>query len=146
MKSTPIIAAAVSVLAVAAPAQPSRSAPSIDSQVTFLYYKDVPAAARFYGGILGLEQTFDEGWVEIYRISSTSYVGLVDETRGSHQVSESKPVMLSIVTDEVDQWYEHIRASDVTIVSEISDGTAVPVRSFMVEDPGGYTVEFFRWR
>ena len=146
MKSTPIIAAAVSVLAVAAPARPSPAALSIDSQVTFLYYKDVAAAAQFYGGILGLERTFDEGWVEIYRISSTSYVGLVDETRGSHQVSESKPVMLSIVTDEVDAWYEHIRAADVTIVSEISDGTAVPVRSFMVEDPGGYTVEFFRWR
>ena len=146
MKSAPIIAAAVSMLAVAVPTRPSRSAPSIDSQVTFLYYKDVAAAAQFYGGILGLEQTFDEGWVEIYRISSTSYVGLVDETRGSHRASESKPVMLSIVTDEVDAWYEHIRGADVTILSEISDGTAVPVRSFMVEDPGGYTIEFFRWR
>ena len=54
--------------------------------------------------------------------------------------------MLSIVTNEVDAWYDFLRTTDVKILSEISDGTAVPVRAFLVEDPGGYTVEFFRWR
>ncbi len=146
MKTVSIVIASVGALAVVASEPQEGQKPAIDSQVTFLYYKDVDAAARFYGETLGLEKTFDEGWVQIYRISSTSYVGLVDETRGTHRVAQAKPVMLSIVTNEVDAWYDFLRATDVKILSEISDGTAVPVRAFLVEDPGGYTVEFFRWR
>lgn len=123
-----------------------QSFPSIDSQVVFLYYSDVDEASSFYEGTLGLEKTFDEGWVKIYQTSSNSYVGLVDETRGSHRTSASKPVMLSIVTPEVDAWYEHLRQGGVTILSDVSDSESVPVRAFLVEDPGGYTVEFFQWQ
>jgi len=28
---------------------------------------------------------------------------------------------------------------------EISSGQSAPIRNFMIEDPGGYTVEFFQW-
>ena len=135
----------VTAIAIAAPTK-RQSLPSIDSQVTFLYYKDVPAAARFYASTLGLERTFDQGWVQIYRVSATAYVGLVDETRGTHRVSESKPVTLSIVTNEIDAWYAHMRTSGVKLLSELSNSENAPIRAFLVEDPGGYTVEFFQWR
>ena len=59
--------------------------------------------------------------------------------------------MLSIVTDEVDAWYDKLSAAGVTMQSELSPpgtekepGTA-PVRGFIAEDPGGYTIEFFSW-
>ncbi len=145
MKILAILLATATAIAIAAPTK-QRSLPSIDSQVTFLYYADVPAAAQFYEGTLGLEKTFDEGWVQIYRISSTAYVGLVDETRGAHRVSESKPVMLSIVTNEIDAWYAHMRTSGVKLLSELSNSENAPIRAFLVEDPGGYTVEFFKWQ
>ena len=119
--------------------------PGIDSQVTFLYYKDLNSAEEFYGKALGLRKTFDQGWVRIFQISSTSYVGLVDETRGSHKSSESKPVMLSIVTSDVDRWYEVLSAKGIKIISKLSDSGSVPVRAFLIEDPEGYTVEFFQW-
>ena len=146
MKTAAIVIVAVAAISISSPSKRQRSLPSIDSQVTFLYYADVPAAAQFYKGTLGLEKTFDEGWVQIYRVSSTAYVGLVDETRGAHRASESKPVMLSIVTTEIDAWYGHLRTSGVKILSEPSNSSSVPVRAFLVEDPGGYTVEFFQWR
>ncbi|MFQ5742292.1 MAG: VOC family protein [Acidobacteriota bacterium] len=120
--------------------------PSIDSQVVFLYYRDINAAADFYGRTLGLEQTFDRGWVKIYETSASSYVGLVDEARGMHQVAESKPVMLSIVTTEVDAWHRYLEAEGVPISSGLNDSADAPIRSFVVKDPGGYTVEFFQWR
>ena len=145
MKILAILLATATAIAIAAPTK-QQSLPSIDSQVTFLYYADVPAAAQFYEGILGLEKTFDEGWVQIYRVSSTAYVGLVDETRGVHRTSESKPVMLSIVTNEIDAWYAHMRTSGVKLLSELSNSDNAPIRAFLVEDPGGYTVEFFQWR
>lgn len=120
--------------------------PTIDSQITFLYYKDVAAVAPFYERTLGLKKTFDEGWVKIYQISSTSYVGLVDETRGYHRVAEKKPVMLSIVTRDVDAWFRYLKAAGVKILSDLKESTKSPTRGFLVEDPGGYTVEFFQWQ
>lgn len=119
--------------------------PGIDSQITFLYYKDLNNAEEFYGKVLGLKKTFDQGWVKIFQISTTSYVGLVDETRGSHQSSENKPVMLSIVTSDVESWYEVLTAKGIKIITELSDSYSVPVKAFLVEDPEGYTVEFFQW-
>ncbi len=146
MKTAAIFTVAVAAISISSPSERQRSLPSIDSQVTFLYYKDVRVAALFYAGTLGLEMTFDEGWVQIYRVSSTAYVGLVDEMRGAHRVAESKPVMLSIVTNEIDAWYAHMRTSGVKLLSELSNSENAPIRAFLVEDPGGYTVEFFQWR
>ena len=124
----------------------AQTPPSLDSQVVFLYYKDLAPAAAFYGETLGLEKTFDRGWVQIYRSSQNSYVGLVDETRGRHRDAADKPVMLSLVTKEIDAWYAYLKERKVKILSPISDSSNVPVRVFLTEDPGGYTVEFFQWR
>ena len=72
--------------------------------------------------------------------------------RGFHAVAEDKPVMLSIVTDDVDGWYRLLVDSNVVIRTELrpDDQKAAPdrapVRGFVVEDPGGYTVEFFSWQ
>lgn len=146
MKATSIAVVAVCTLGASAPTLESNTPPTIDSQITFLYYKDVDAASRFYHETLGLENTFDEGWVKIYRVSSTAEVGLVDETRGFHRVAEQKPVMLSIVTSEIEAWYDYLRQTDAKILSELSESGDAPIRAFLVEDPGGYTVEFFQWR
>ena len=125
---------------------PAPSPPSVDDQLIFFYYADIGPATLFYEEVLGFEKTFDEGWVRIFRSSPSSYVGVVDETRGYHRVAETKPVMLSIVTDEVDHWYEHLTEAGVPILSELADASDSPTRGFLVEDPGGYTVEFFQWQ
>jgi len=119
--------------------------PSISSQTTMFYYKDIGPAARFYGEVLGLEITLDWSWVKFYRTGPASAVGLVTEGDGGwHKVQASNAVMLSLVTDEVDAWYAHLRRrDDVTFLKDIADGG--PLRSFLIEDPGGYTVEFFQW-
>lgn len=122
-----------------------RMRPTIDEQVVMLYYKNLAAADRFYGGTLGLEKTLDEDWVKFYRTSATSTIGLVAEGEGAwHQVQDRNAVMISIVTSEVDAWYQLLRKRDeVKFLKEIGDGSMV--RSFLLEDPGGYTVEFFEW-
>jgi hypothetical protein len=53
--------------------------------------------------------------------------------------------MLSIVTSDVESWYELLTAKGIKILSELSDSGSVPVKAFLVEDPEGYTVEFFQW-
>lgn len=122
------------------------------STIVFFYYKDVAAVAPFYEQTLGLEKTFDMEWVKIYRITPTSSIGLTQEGHGYHKVSDDKPAMLSIVTDDVDTWYSRLKSAGVKILTELPSADDMPaaekapIRGFIAEDPGGYTIEFFTWR
>jgi len=125
---------------------------AMEGTVTFFYYEDLAAAATFYGEVLQLSLTMDEDWVKIYQITPTSSVGLVKQGRGFHDVAEDKPAMLSMVTEEVDAWNARLKAANVTILKDLpppatqpGPGSA-PVRGFIAEDPGGYTIEFFAWQ
>jgi catechol 2,3-dioxygenase-like lactoylglutathione lyase family enzyme len=125
---------------------------AIESTVTFFYYDDLEVQIPFYEGLLSLKPTLVEDWVRIYRITETSSVGLVKNGRGFHAVSADKPAMLSLVTPDVDAWYAKLVEAGVKVLKELPPPAdpgqpgAAPVRGFIVEDPGGYTIEFFHWR
>ncbi|MDX1480763.1 MAG: VOC family protein [Woeseiaceae bacterium] len=119
-------------------------ADTLQSQITMFYYEDLDAASRFYGEVLGLEKTFDWEWVRFYRTGPASSVGIVREGSGAwHRAKPDNAVMLSLVTSDVDAWYRRATQHDVVILKDIGDGGGI--RSFLLEDPGGYTVEFFEW-
>ena len=125
---------------------------SVDATITFFYYESIDDQVAFYEGLLGLSPSMVEDWVRIYSVTNTSSVGLVLGGRGFHPVSDAKPAMLSIVTRDVDAWYERMVGAGVPVRSPLRPpGTAgkpddAPVRGFVVEDPGGYTIEFFTWQ
>ncbi len=121
--------------------------PTIDSQTTMFYYMNIDAPARFYGETLGLSASMDTDWVKIFQITDTAAVGVVTEGDGAyHRARPDNAVMLSIVTSEIDAWYDRLKATgDVKFLKEIYDSKTVPIRAFLVEDPGGYTVEFYQW-
>lgn len=119
---------------------------SITGQVTFLYYDDMDAAAKFYGETLGLKKTFDQGWVKFFQITEDSFVGLVNSEKGFHKPSADKPVMLSIITEDVIGWHAYIKTKKVKIISPLGPEAGKGfVRGFIIEDPAGYSVEFFQW-
>lgn len=123
-----------------------------DSTITFFYYEDLSEVAPFYGEVMGLEQTLEMEWVKIFEITPTSSVGLTQEDKGYHDSTEDKPVMLSIVTKDVNAWYERLTGAGAKVVKELPSeddmpaAHEAPIRGFIVEDPGGYTVEIFAWR
>lgn len=121
--------------------------PPVSGQVTFLYYNDLDAAARFYGDVLGLEKTFDLSWVKIFRLSETSSVGLVNASRGAHKPSSEKPVMVSLVVRpaDVDVWYSYLKQKGVGVGAPPETGADGSVRAFGFKDPEGYTLEVFAW-
>ena len=121
--------------------------PPIASQTVMFYYDDLAAAEEFYGAILGLEKTQDFGWAKFFRVSAGAEVGIVKSGPGAyHTAQRNNAVMLSIVTTDVDAWYARLKAAKgVRFLVEISSGQSAPIRNFMIEDPGGYTVEFFQW-
>ncbi len=119
----------------------------VEAQVTFFYYKDLAEPERFYGETLGFRKTFDKGWVKFFQLTQHSYVGLVDEARGHHQVSKQKSVMLSMETPNLEDWYERAKKRGAPFQNhpDFARADEKMVTGFMLSDPGGYTVEFFRF-
>jgi predicted enzyme related to lactoylglutathione lyase len=148
-RRTAVAALSVTAMAGVLPAQEGKMArPSslgVQANIVFLYYRDVPAAQRFYEDVIGLTLTVDQGFSKIYQVSPTSFIGLVDESQGLHRASEAKAVTVSFVTEQVDQWYAYLQAKGVKMRGPIGDATRHPTRGFVALDPEGYYLEFERF-
>ncbi|HLF32218.1 MAG TPA: VOC family protein, partial [Xanthomonadales bacterium] len=118
-----------------------------DEHYTMLYYKELGPAARFYGEVLGLERAYEDDWVQLYRTTANSLIGVVKEGPGAfHTVQAQNAVMVSLVTADVDALYERIlKHPEVEIIKPLQDNVSAPIRAFIMRDPGGYTVEVFQW-
>ncbi len=121
--------------------------PSIAGVVPFFYYNDLNEAADWYEKKLGFDKVTEEDWVVIFEITKTSYLGLVNATGGSLQPTEEKGALLSIETAELESWYEKLNAVDgINMVHGIEESDDGMIEEFRMTDPGGYIIEFFRWR
>lgn len=109
--------------------------------ITFLYYRDLAGACRFYEDVLGLTLAIDQGWSKIYQIAEGAHVGLVDEARGMNRWAEVKPVQLCIRVRDVDAWYAWCGEAGVEALSEMFENAALGIRAFVFRDPEGYQIE-----
>lgn len=121
------------------------SVPGVDGLITFLYYEDLEEAVSFYEDVMGFEKTVDQGWAKIYRVAGVAHVGLVDGRRGYHRPSPAKPVMITVVVQDVDEWYRYLRGKGVETLSEPKDHPEIDIRAFLLEDPEGYVIEIQRF-
>ena len=121
--------------------------PTFNEHYTMLYYPELGPADRFYGEILGLERSYEDDWVHLYKATASSHIGVVREGPGAfHKVQKKNAVMVSLVTADVDAVYTRVQGyPDVKIVTPLHDNESAPIRAFIMLDPGGYTVEVFQW-
>jgi hypothetical protein len=91
---------------------------------------------------MGFDLIVDQGWTKIYPIGPTAYFGIVDEQRGMHSFTEQKAVTLSLLTDDLDGWYQYLSNHDGIEMrsEEISDTDLY--RAFVAYDPEGYYLEW----
>lgn len=109
--------------------------------ITFFYYRDLPAAMRFYEEVLGLSLAIDQGWCKIYRICPGAHVGLVDETKGMNKWTPDKPVQLCIRVPDVDDWYAYAQDKGLNNLSKLFVNDEIGIRAFVFNDPEGYQIE-----
>ncbi len=109
--------------------------------ITFLYYRDLPTAMRFYEDILGLPLAIDQGWCKIYRIAEGAHVGLVDETRGMNNWQPEKCVQLCIRVPDVDAYYAYAQEETLDGLSQLFVNDEIGIRAFVFNDPEGYQIE-----
>jgi predicted lactoylglutathione lyase len=127
------------------------AAPELYGQVTFINCEDLATMSRFYRTMLGKPPELDMDWVKIYPVTSNVYVGLIDKDHGTNRPSPNKPVMLSFLArtpQEVDQWYQRLKAMNAEIKHVPAWGKPKNGRrlySMMFKDPEGYYLEVFAW-
>ena len=109
--------------------------------ITFLYYVDLPRAMAFYENVIGLKLVIDQGWSKIYEVTSSGYIGLVDQARGSHRAHPVKPVQICMRVAGVDAWHRYLLDEGITITKGPRDVPDLKIRAFVFNDPEGYQIE-----
>lgn len=112
--------------------------PTVDQQVTFLYTKDLQATANFYEDLLEFTLVLDQGGCRIYRVCQDSFLGFCQR----EGVPANKDgIVYTFVTDDVDGWYEFLKARDVDLVKAPEENPAYHIYHFFFRDPNGYLLE-----
>jgi lactoylglutathione lyase len=112
-----------------------------ESQITLLYFRNIEKAFHFYEDVLGLKVKIDQGYGRIYEVSGSALLGVMDEKRGFLQSGQGKSMMISLVTDDVDPWYEALEKRGVKMLSKPLTKEDIGIRSFLFEDPEGHILE-----
>jgi len=115
---------------------------NINQQITFLYTPDLAGTSEFYEAILGLKIALDQGTCRIYRTATNAYLGVC--TRSDVVVDPSN-VILTLVTDDVDGWYEMLREKGVTIEEPPAFNPRYQIYHCFLRDPNGYLIEIQRF-
>ena len=115
----------------------------IDSQITFLYVRDIQRSARFYQDILGLSLVLDQGNCRIYRIlEDCAFLGICESEAVA---ADPDSLIFTMVTSDVDGWYERIRSRGWTCEHAPRANDRFHIYHFFVRDPDGYLLEIQRF-
>lgn len=117
----------------------------ITANNVFFYYDNLERATEFYTQTLGLSIAADYGFAKILHVAPTSYITLVDASKGMHTTAEPKTVAIALLTDQLDEWYEYLEGENVEIKFEYDPVEGRPHHGFVALDPEGYYLEFERF-
>ena len=116
--------------------------PPVDQQITFLYTRDLSNTARFYEDKLDLRLALDQGSCRIYQVCGNAYLGFCQRETAPEQ---PQGVILTLVTDDVDEWYEHLLGLGVTFEKAPAHNQVYGIYHCFLRDPNGYLVEIQRF-
>lgn len=112
-----------------------------ESVVTFCYTADLQASARFYAEDLKLPLALDQGTCRIYRVASGGFLGVCQREEGPDPTG----VILTLVTEDVDTWFEHLKARGVPVEKPPTLNEKYDIYHCFLRDPNGYLVEIQRF-
>jgi len=113
----------------------------VRSNITFLYYRDIKAAAHFYSQVMKFELVVDQGWAKIYAMHGNAFLGIVSGDRGFHKARDDNAVLVTLVVDDVKGWYDYLKEQNVAELSKLNESPDIQIQGFFFQDPGGYALE-----
>ncbi len=122
--------------------------PQIDTQITFIYTRDLTRSAEFYEEILGLTLWRDQSTCRIYKMSGSGYLGICQIGKGSKGKLTEKiqtNVILTLVTPNVDAWYGYLKDKGVSFEKSPEYNPHYNIYHCFLRDPDGYLIEIQRF-
>ncbi len=110
-------------------------------QITHLYYEKIEEAISFYQTTMGLVPIDSSR----FAISENASIEL-HEFDENHDKDQSKSTAIALLTDQLPEWYDHLRASEVTVKYPYKNRDGGPHDGFVIIDPGGYLLEFEQFK
>ena len=111
--------------------------------VTFLYVDDLDRSHAFFSDALRLELVLDQGQCRIYRVTETAFVGVC---HGPDKSGRSEGVMLTLVTDEVEETFARAVAAGAPVDQAPGYNRRFDIFHAIVRDPDGNRVEIQQFR
>lgn len=122
--------------------------PSVDTQITFIYSDDLEGSAAFYEQKMGFELWLDQGSCRIYRVSGSGLLGVCQasaSSKGAFVTGPQRNIIFTIVTADVDGWYEHLRGRGVDFEKPPQLNETYRIYHCFLRDPNGYLIEIQRF-
>ena len=116
--------------------------PEISQSIIFTYTDDLAQTSKFFAETMELDLVVDQGSCYIFRLSETGYLGVCNLP---DRPTEKTAVTISIVSDDVDGWYEFLTAKGVEYIKKPSYSEEFKVYSSLFMSPHGYRVEIQRF-
>lgn len=122
--------------------------PPIHQQITFLYCKDLSRSAQFYEAVMGFQLWLDQVSCRIYTVTKGGYLGICQSSETSKGgLSDEIPsnVIFTLVSDEVDGWYEYLTTKGVHFEKAPEHNPRYGIYHCFLRDPDGYLIEIQRF-
>lgn len=117
----------------------------VTEQITFLTTRDLATTAHFYEEVMGLPLVVDQGRCRIYHVAGAAYVGFCERESAPATSEEARGVIFTLVTPDVDGWYERLRAQGVPFEKTPASNEAYGIYHCFLRDPNGYLLEIQRF-
>jgi uncharacterized glyoxalase superfamily protein PhnB len=123
----------------------TKATPPFQANNAFFYYRNIDGAAEFYHTVLGANVVADYGFAKTLQLAHSSFLTLVDATKGMHTADEPKTVTLALVTEQVEDWYAYLTRQGVAFQQALQVQAGSPHDGFVALDSEGYFLEFERF-
>ena len=111
----------------------------ITGQITWVYTEDLQTSVAFYRDILGLPIWRDAGAAVIFEPLPGALIGVC--TAFDDRVVEPKGSMITLLTNDVDGWYDRLIAAGASTKGPPQKLDQFGIYSFFCVDPNGYVIE-----
>ena len=112
-----------------------------DSQITFLYTRNLRVTAEFYENKLNLQPVLEQGGCRIYRTAGQSFLGFCERV----ETGTPDGVIFTLVTEDVDGWFDKLRSRGVSFEKEPVFNPDYNIYHCFFRDPNGYLIEIQRF-
>ncbi|MCP4623697.1 MAG: VOC family protein [bacterium] len=113
----------------------------IDSHIVFLATRNLQKTAEFYEKTIGLTLALDQGKCRIYQVAEKAFLGFCTKD----EIPGRDGVIVTLVTRDVDEWYQQLRARGVEFEKEPAYNPEYQIYHCFLRDPNGYLIEIQRF-